>query len=53
MSDRMTHLLIKFLLQENGRLSKRASKKEFYDMPEASVEALEAAYQSIFHPDGC
>ena len=49
MPDRMVSLLIKFLNQENGRLSKRAREKEFCDLSDQEIETIESKYNSIFN----
>jgi hypothetical protein len=50
MPDRMIDLLIRFLRQENGKLSKRARKKEFHGLNDNEVKALEEKYEDIFSP---
>jgi hypothetical protein len=49
MPDGMVDLLIRFLDQNNGRLSKRARNKEFSQLTEAEVQTIERKYADIFH----
>jgi hypothetical protein len=49
MPDGMVDLLIRFLDQNNGRLSKRARNKEFSQLTEAEVQTIECKYADIFH----
>ena len=48
MPDRMVDLLLRFLAQNNGRLSARAREKEFELLNEAEIAAIEAKYQEVF-----
>jgi hypothetical protein len=48
MPDRMIDLLIRFLQQEKGILSKRARSKEFSALTEDEVKTLENKYAEIF-----
>lgn len=48
MPDYITDLLIRFLNQNHGRLSKRALDKEFSALSKEEVEAFEAKYSEIF-----
>jgi len=48
MPDRLVDLLIRFLRQENGKLSKRARDKEFNSLNEDEIKALEKKYGDIF-----
>lgn len=48
MPDRLIDLLIRFLNQENGRLSRRAREKEFSSLKEDEIIALERKYAEIF-----
>jgi hypothetical protein len=48
MPDTMVALLVRFLEQGNGALSKRALKKEFLDLKESEVNDIENKYQEIF-----
>lgn len=50
MPDRQVNLLIGFLRQGHGTLSKRAREKEFRLLTEAEIEAIEHRYQTIFEP---
>lgn len=49
MPDRVFELLIRFLNQGNGKLSKRARQKEFSALTEAEIEKIEFKYDEIFH----
>lgn len=46
--DRLIDLLIRFLIQENGKLSKRARRKEFNSLTEQEIETLEHKFSEIF-----
>lgn len=48
MPDRLIDLLIRFLLQENGILSKRARRKEFSSLTETEMATLEKKYVEIW-----
>ncbi len=48
MSDRLVDLLIRFLRQNNGKLSKRARDKEFSKLTETEIQAIERKYDEIF-----
>jgi len=48
MPDRLIDLLIRFLNQEKGVLSKRARAKEFNSLTEEEVKTLEEKYAAIF-----
>ncbi len=48
MPDRLIDLLIIFLTQENGILSKRARHKEFNSLTETEITTLEQKYAEIF-----
>lgn len=48
MPDRMVALLIRFLEQNNGVLSKRAREKEFTALHDDEMNALQDRYKSIF-----
>ena len=48
MPDKMVDLLIRFLNQNNGQLSKRARKKEFFQLTDDEVLAIERKYDEIF-----
>jgi hypothetical protein len=52
MPDRTVDLLIRFLGQNNGKLSTRARDKEFSRLTEAEVQAIERKYADIFHGEG-
>jgi len=51
MPDKLVDLLIRFLGQNNGTLSKRACDKEFSKLTENEVQAIERKYDDIFHGD--
>ena len=51
MPDKLVDLLIRFLNQNGGKLSKRARDKEFNPFTEAEVEVIERKYDDIFHGD--
>jgi hypothetical protein len=48
MPDRLINLLIRFLNQNHGKLSKRARKKEFAQLTNDEVFAIERKYDEIF-----
>jgi hypothetical protein len=48
MPDKMVSILVRFLEQNQGVLSKRAKEKEFGALSEREVEQIEAEYRSIF-----
>jgi Fic family protein len=48
MPNRHVNLLVNFLEQEQGRLSKRARNKEFAKLTEKECEAIESKYAEIF-----
>jgi hypothetical protein len=47
MPDNMVAMLVRFLEQNNGKLSKRAKEKEFSALKETEVKAIEEHYQDI------
>ena len=49
MPDRLVDLLIRFLNQNNGQLSKRARRKEFAVLTDREVNAIENRYDEVFH----
>jgi len=49
MPDKDVALLIRFLEQNNGKLSKRAIEKEFTVLTEAEVKEIEEHYQAYFN----
>lgn len=49
MPDKTVALLIRFLDQNNGKLSKRALEKEFSVLTEEEVKEIEENYQSYFN----
>jgi len=48
MPDNLVALLIRFLEQHKGRLSKRAGTKEFEALTDSEIEEIENKYRSIF-----
>ena len=48
MPDNLIALLIRFLEQNKGLLSKRAWKKEFEALSDSEIEDIENKYRSIF-----
>jgi len=48
MPDKLVNLLIRFLFQNDGKLSKRAKKKEFEKMTDDEIQAIEEKYAEIF-----
>ncbi len=48
MPDRLVALLVNFLDQNNGVLSKRAREKEFSELSENEVNSIEKLYNEIF-----
>lgn len=48
MPDKTVALLVRFLEQGNGKLSERAKTKEFKELTEEEVAAIENKYQEIF-----
>lgn len=46
--DKSVDLLIRFLNQNGGELSKRAREKEFDQLTDTEVQALEQKYRDIF-----
>ena len=49
MPDKMVALLIRFLEQNNGSLSKRAKEKEFSTLTDEEVKDIEEHYQVYFN----
>ncbi|MNT45061.1 hypothetical protein D3C72_1816190 [compost metagenome] len=49
MPDKTVALLIRFLDQNNGKLSKRALEKEFSVLNEKEVKEIEEHYQLYFN----
>ena len=50
MPDNMVALLIRFLEQNNGTLSKRAQEKEFVGLNNEEVKNIEQQYNQVFEP---
>ena len=48
MPDRLVALLVRFLGQNNGTLSKRAREKEFSALSEKEIKSIEQLYNEIF-----
>jgi hypothetical protein len=48
MPDKMVAILVRFLEQNDGALSKRALKKEFLTLKEKEIKEIETNYKSIF-----
>ncbi len=48
MPDKMISILVRFLEQNNGILSKRAKEKDFSSLSEKEVERIEEEYKAIF-----
>ena len=48
MPDKRVDLLIRFLAQNNGKLSKRAIEKEFEKLTDIEIQAIEQTYAEIF-----
>lgn len=51
MPDKLVDLLIRFLNQNNGKLSKRARDREFNQLTEDEVQTIERKYDDVFHSD--
>ena len=48
MPDNIVALIVRFLEQGNGKLSERAKTKEFKELTEEEIDAIENKYQEIF-----
>jgi Fic family protein len=48
MPDTLVDLLIRFLSQNDGKLSKRAREREFQKLTDAEAQAIETKYAEIF-----
>ena len=48
MPDQLVDLLIRFLNQNNGKLSRRAREKEFKKLTDREIQAIEQKYAAIF-----
>ena len=48
MPDHLVDLLIRFLFQNNGKLSKRGRSKEFDKLTDKEIQAIEAKYAEVF-----
>jgi Fic family protein len=51
MPDKMVAMLIRFLEQNNGTLSKRSHEKEFKDLTSEQIKQIEKQYKNIFEKD--
>jgi len=51
MPDKLVDLLVRFLNQNDGKLSTRARDKEFSQFTEAEVQAIENKYDEFFHDE--
>lgn len=51
MPDKLVDLLIRFLEQNGGKFSKRAREKEFNQLTETEIEAIESKRDEIFQGD--
>ncbi len=49
MPDKLVDLLIRYLNQNNGKLSKRALKRQFEQLTKDEVRVLDQKYDDIFH----
>ena len=49
MPDKLVNLLIRFLSQNDGKLSKRARKSEFEKLTDGEIQAIEEKYTEIFN----
>ncbi len=49
MPDKTVALLINFLVQSNGKLSERAKSKEFKELTDTEVQAIENKFQEVFN----
>ena len=50
MPDRLVALIVRFLEQNNGTLSKRAKSKEFEALNQEEIEDIERKFQEVFIP---
>ncbi len=48
MPDKLVDLLIRFLSQNDGKLSKRGRAKEFDKLTEKEIQAIEVKYVEVF-----
>ena len=48
MPDKLVSMLVRFLEQNGGTISKRARDKEFPELKDDEVEKIESAFQEIF-----
>jgi hypothetical protein len=48
MPDRLVDLLIRFLAQNDGHLSKRRRTEEFEKLTDKEIQAIEAKYAEVF-----
>lgn len=48
MPDKLVDLLIRFLSQNNGKLLKRAKRREFKKLTDDEIRVIEKKYAEIF-----
>ena len=48
MPDNLVDLFIRFLSQNDGKLSKRARGKEFQKLTESEIRVIETKYAEVF-----
>jgi len=48
MPDKMVALLVRFLEQNDGSISKRAKGKEFKELTDNEIQQIEKQYQAFF-----
>ena len=48
MPDKLIAILINFLRQNKGKLSKRAAEKEFSTLTDTEIQAIESMFYDIF-----
>ena len=53
MPDKMVDMIIRFLEQNSGTLSKRAQDKEFKDLTSNEIKQIEKQYKNIFEKISC
>ena len=51
MPDKMVALLVRFLGQNNGAISKRAREKEFKELTDNEIQQIEKQYQMQFRTE--
>ncbi|MEP1085099.1 MAG: Fic family protein [Algoriphagus sp.] len=50
MPDKLVSILVRFLEQNSGKLSKRARENEFVLLHDEEIEAIENTFKSVFNP---